>query len=390
MVRMSDILKKALEKKKEGEKRPLSSVEPVAGGEVLSQTPPIIIPPVPVDQEPEPVIKEELPGTEEKYAQAGNEIKNNISDIRISPLVAKKISQEESAKLYEELLLLMKDTLKNISERNFIESNIVEDKIEKLAGQLLLDNEYLPMLAFIKDSIDSNYLLCHSVNVCIYSIEIGIGLDYGKSKLIELGIAALLHDVGMEKFLDIVQSQKILTSEEYDKMKEHSLLGLQALGNSSNYYKIANQVAYQHHERLDGSGYPLGKSGEDIVEYAKIVGLVDIYEAMVHSRLYRQRKTVTEVVQEILNAKGKFEHKLIKVLMERIGIFPLGCFIRLNNKEIAQVIKLNYGVPLRPVIRIILDSNGKQVPERKIVDLATQPTVYIKSEEKINWDWVKF
>ena len=75
--------------------------------------------------------------------------------------------------------------------------------------------------------------------------------------------------------------------------------------------------------------------------------------------------------------------------MEKIGIFPVGCFVRLNNKEVAQVIKLNLGVPLRPVVKIILDPNGKQMQEAKIVDLTTQPTVCIKGEEKINWDWVR-
>ncbi len=379
MVRISDILKKALEKKEQEAQPPFQPAESMpkedlskAEAQFVNNSPPEI------DRKIEGINKEEK-----------KEAENNVSDIRISPLVAKKVSKEESVKLYEELTLLIKGTLNNISEQNFIDGNIIEDKIETLVSQLLLNNEYLQMLAFIKDSADSNYLLSHSVNVCIYSIEIGLGLDYEKNKLMELGIAAFLHDVGMEKYHDIAQSQKRLTNEEYKKMEEHSLLGLQILEHSGSNYKIASLVAYQHHERLDGSGYPLGKTGEAIIEYAKIVGLVDIYESMIHSRLYRQRKTLMEVVQEILNEKNKFEYKLIKVLMEKIEVFPVGSFVRLNNKEIAQVIKLNHGVPLRPVVKIILDPNGKQMQETKIIDLTAQPTVCIKGEEKINWDWVR-
>ncbi len=379
MVRISDILKKAMEKRKEEGQPPSHPAESMPK-EDLSKAEAQFVnnSPSEIDKKIEGINKEEK-----------KEAENNVSDIRISPLIAKKVSKEESVKLYEELILLIKDTLRNISEHNSIDGNIIEDKIETLVGQLLLNNEYLQMLAFIKDSADSNYLLSHSVNVCIYSIEIGLGLDYEKNKLMELGIAAFLHDVGMEKYHDIAQSQKRLTNEEYKKMEEHSLLGLQILEHSGSNYKIASLVAYQHHERLNGSGYPLGKTGEAIIEYAKIVGLVDIYEAMIHSRLYHQRKTVMEVVQEILNEKNKFEYKLIKVLMEKIGVFPVGSFVRLNNKEIAQVIKLNHGVPLRPVVKIILAPNGKQMQETKIIDLTAQPTVCIKGEEKINWDWVR-
>lgn len=395
MVRMSDILKKALGKKNIKEKtvsepadfavkeevpktQPVLPVEPVVK-ENLSQPQPIIAPPEPVTQEPAPVIKEEK-----------KEIENNASDIRISPLIAKRLSNEDAVKLYEEASSLIKGIFKEEFEPKSIDNTTIISLVERIISQLQLGNEYLLNLAFINDSTNSDYLYCHSLNVCIYSIEIGLGLGYEKAKLVELGVCALLHDIGMIKYRSLAHQPRKLTLQEYNEIKNHPLIGSQLLANISGMSKAVVVAVFQHHERMDGSGYSSGLIGDSISEYAKILSVVNVYESMTHLRIYHSRNSSLETVQEFLNNKNKFEYKIVKVLIERIGIFPVGCFIRLNNKEVAQVIKLNSGVPLRPVIRIVLDPNGKQVQENKIVDLTTQPTVYIKSEEKINWDWVKF
>ena len=205
-------------------------------------------------------------------------------------------------------------------------------------------------------------------------------MGHAKPELIELGISALLHDMGMIEHLHLSNQARRLTAKEYSEVKNHPIKGLEILKKIKNLNKIVPYVVHQHHERLDGSGYPRGLKGESISEYARIVGLADAYEAMVHQRPYRDKFLPLEGVREILNRKEAFEHKLIKILIEKIGVFPIGTLAELNTKEIILVVKLDHTIPLRPVVRvqIIREADGKKPKETKMLDLTTHSSIYIK------------
>lgn len=345
MVRLSDILKKARERLRKEEKP-----EPVK------------YPPAPPE-----------PPEEKKEAPA------NLSEVRIAPVIKKEskvTSEEENLKLYNELEALVKEIL-NGQERRIIDRQRICAEIEKLVDQLSLGNEKIFALSLDKESTQENYLVCHLVNACIYAIKIGLGLGYEKVKLIELGIAALLYDIGMTKYLALVNQPRKLNQKEYNEVRNHVTLGAQLLRNIPGLTPVVSDVTYQHHERIDGSGYPKGLKQETISEFAKIVGLADVYEAMVHPRAWRESYLPIEAIKEILKIKNAFEYKLLKILIERVGIFPIGSRVELNTKETGEVIKLNYTIPLRPVVRVIYGTNGQSLTETKILDLTTQPAVYI-------------
>lgn len=378
---MSDILKKAKEKereaKEERQKKPF--IEPdqqEAAPEPVKPVKEVVTPEVKADDEVEkPKIEQQPEVREQKEEEA------KPSEVRISPVVmkgTKVVSSEESLKLYEALMSLMKEILKEDINHESIDVKQITALIEKIIEQLSLNNEKLLELALIKDSKDVNYIFCHSINVCIYSIAIGLGLGYEKSKLTELGISALLHDAGMSCYLPVVNRSTKLTTREYNEIKNHSINGSAFLEKIKNLNRIASYVAHQHHERIDSSGYPRGLKGESINEYAKIVGIVDVFEAMLHQRLYRNEFLPLEALREILANKNSFQYRLIKILIEKIGIFPIGSLVELNTKEIAQVVKLNYAVPLRPVVKIISGVDGEEPKETKTLDLTTQPTICIK------------
>lgn len=361
---MSDILKKAKEKERKAkqEKEGKAVTEVVAPRALAYE-----IKKPKVEQQPE--VKEQ----EKEEAE--------ISEVRISPVVmkgTKVASSEENLKLYEESVSLVREILKENINRKPVDTKRIIAQIEKIAEQLSLGNEKLLELSLIKDSKDENYLLCHSVNVCIYSIITGLALDYEKSKLIELGTSALLHDVGMSEYLHLSNQPRKLTAREYDEIKNHPINGSKILEKVENLNKIAICVCSQQHERIDGLGYPKGLKGESINEYAKIVGLVDVFEAMIHPRAYRNEFLPLEALRIILTNKNGFEYKLIKILIEKIGVFPIGSLVELNIQRIAQVVKLNHTVPLRPVVKVIYEADGKEPEEMKIIDLTTQPTIYIK------------
>jgi hypothetical protein len=189
----------------------------------------------------------------------------------------------------------------------------------------------------------------------------------------------VLHDIGSVDYLDIINKAAKLSEQDYNKVKEHPKVGLNVL---NEFWKdppaAVSEVVSQEHERLDGSGYPRGIKGKDISEFAQIVALVDIYEAMIHQRPYRNKHTPSETVNTILTNKNAFGYRVIKVLIERMGIFPVGFMVRLNNKEIGLVVKENPKSPLRPVVDIIFTPDNKKLEKPKQIDLARNPVICIE------------
>lgn len=313
-------------------------------------------------------------------AKEQKEQKTEASEIRIFPVVMKGIkapSNEEALNLYEDLLSLAREILKENVDYKSIDSERITAEIEKIVEHLNSGSQNLLKIAYEHDGYDKDYFFYHSANVCVYSIVIGIGHDYDKSKLLELGKSAFLHDTGMTRYMDLCSQTRRLTVKEYNDVKNHTIKGAEILEKVNNLEKICSHVAYQEHERIDGSGYSRGLKREDIHEYALIVGLVDMYEALSHLRPYRNKFSPLQTLQILLENKHIFKYRLIKTLLERIGIFPVGCVVHLNTKEVCQVIRLNYRFPLRPTIKILSNPNSKESREEEEIDLTKHPTIYI-------------
>jgi len=305
-----------------------------------------------------------------------------ISEVRISPIVLKEArvaSNKDGLKLYAGSASLMKEILEN-KDREFIDAARITTQTQEIVGQLSLSDEKLSPLAFTRDWKDEDYLPYHSVNVCILSIEVGLGLGYSRPELIELGISALLHDIGMTEYAHLSNQPRKLTAKENSQVKEHTVKGLEILKRNENLNERVLQVSRQHHMRLDGSGYPEELKAESIDEYSRIVGLADVYEAMVHPRVYRDKFLPLEAMQEILNTKKAFEHRLIKILIEKIGVHPIGSLVQLNTKETAEVVELDHSVRLRPVakFRIIRDADGKELEQTKVLDMTARSGIHVK------------
>ena len=305
-----------------------------------------------------------------------------ISEVRISPIVmkeAKVASSKDGLNLYAGSASLMKEILEN-KDREFIDAARITTQTQEIVGQLSLSDEKLSPLAFTRDWKDEDYLPYHSVNVCILSIEIGLGLGYSRPELIELGISALLHDIGMTEYAHLSNQPRKLTAEEYSQVKEHTVKGLEILKKNESLSERVVQVSHQHHMRLDGSGYPQEPNGETIDEYSRIVSLADVYEAMVHPRVYRDKFLPLEATQEIIDTKIAFEHRLIKILVEKVGVHPIGSLVELNTKEMAEVIELDHSVHLRPVakFRIIRDADGKKLEQTKVLDMTARSGINVK------------
>jgi HD-GYP domain-containing protein (c-di-GMP phosphodiesterase class II) len=217
------------------------------------------------------------------------------------------------------------------------------------------------------------------VNVAILAVKIGQGVGYEQEDLRRLALAASVHDVGMVIVpRTILEKPGPLAADEVALIRQHPETGFRMLKTLGPAYEWLATVALHEHEREDGSGYPQGLQGDQIHEYAKIIGLADLYEALTHTRPYQKTRVSFDAVKEIMSAdRNKFPNRILRGLIQGLSTFPVGSLVRLNSKEIARVVATNPAYPLRPVVEILKDPRGERLPSPRRVDLAQNSLLYI-------------
>jgi HD-GYP domain-containing protein (c-di-GMP phosphodiesterase class II) len=225
------------------------------------------------------------------------------------------------------------------------------------------------------------YLYHHSVNVAILATAIGLARGYGQKELTELGVGALLHDVGSTRIPpELLNKPGIYTELEFETVKKHTEWGYEILREQDGISLLSAHVALQHHERINGTGYPRGLKGGDIHEYAQIVGICDVYEALVSKRFHRDAHLPHEALEFVMGAAGTlFDINLVKLFAKKVAIYPIGMTVRLSTNETAVVVSLNPEYPQRPVVRLLTDDEGRQLTQPYDIDLTKQLTIMIVS-----------
>jgi len=227
---------------------------------------------------------------------------------------------------------------------------------------------------------DTDYDLSrHMVNTTIFAIKIGQGGGCRAEELPWLGLAACLHDVGMSSVpKQLLDKPGPLTADETTLVRQHPETGFRILQRLGAEFEWLANVALQEHEREDGSGYPRGLKGDEIHEYAKIVGLADAYESLTHFRPYRNKRGAFDAVKELITVqRAKFPDHALKGLIRGLSTFPVGSHVRLNSMEIARIVATNPAFPLRPVIEVVAGPRGERLASPRRMDLSTNTLLYV-------------
>jgi len=227
------------------------------------------------------------------------------------------------------------------------------------------------------------------VDVCILSILTGITLGYNRLKLRELGIGALLHDIGKVKInKEILNKPGGLSPDELKQIRQHPENGFNILRRHYDIPLLSAHIALQHQERLDGSGYPRRLSGEEIHKYARVVMIADVFDALISDRPYRIAYPVVQAIDFIKSMSGtSFEEHFVAALFSNISPFPAGTVVMLNTGEIGQVVRTDKNTPEKPVVKILFDSNKNQLHKPFEIDISGEPSMSITktlSEEEIS------
>jgi len=223
------------------------------------------------------------------------------------------------------------------------------------------------------------FIIHNNINVAIYAIKMAQNLGLSKDRQIEIGMAGLMHDIGMALIPEkLIYKQQRLSEAEFKIFKERSNYSYKILKSLGDDYAYLAESAIQVNERLDGSGYPQGLKGDEIGEYAQIIGLVDMYEALIHSRPQREKFHHFTAVKEIIKSgKNLFQRSHLKALLNIFSIFPLHSYVRLNSNAVGRVIETYPDLPMRPRLKIVLDSQQKRVLTERIVNLPDDPLLYV-------------
>lgn len=251
-----------------------------------------------------------------------------------------------------------------------------------LMGRILdepeLIQKILPLTMQINQEYEYNIL--HQVNSMVYALKIGMGLEYSRLELLELSLSALMHDVGMFMMPEnIMRKPEQLTESELEVIRSHAEIGKDIVSSMKAEYPWLPEVIHQHHEKGNGQGYPRGLNGEEIHEYAKIVCLVDCYEAMIHDRPHRKALMQSFSAKELVNQSKDclYPSYIIKAFLEEITPYPAGSFVMLNSKVICEVVCTYPQYPLRPELKILFDSEGNKTHSGRVIKLKEYPHLYI-------------
>lgn len=282
---------------------------------------------------------------QEKYEQAKVE---DPAKVRLTESVRKRVAEgvqylyrdTESQDFTDVTKSITRDLMKAISENDAIAVDISALKIS------------------------DEYTFKHSVDVATMSMIVAKKYGLDEQQVYDIGISGLLHDIGKSQIPNqILNKASKLTDEEFVLMKQHSVLGYRILGDKDGLSNDIKMGVLQHHEKINGAGYPMGVGGDKINLFARIISLADIYDALVTERPYKKPFSPRDAVEMIMSLTGELDIDAMRCFLESVILYPVGTCVELSNGERARVIENSPHYVLRP--RVMGLKTGK------IYDLAT-------------------
>ncbi|WP_188149664.1 HD-GYP domain-containing protein [Teredinibacter waterburyi] len=298
--------------------------------------------------------------------------------------VSTPIAEEHSIvrKLFSETSKYTQTMMEDVRLGRAIEEKKARVIVDKNVQSVMRNPDALAWMTKMRS--EDSYTAEHSLSVCILALIFGRSLGFKEPQLSNLGLCGLLHDVGKIRVpIEILNKPSRLTDKEMKIMQAHAAHGRKLLSESKNMYEGAIDVAYCHHERPDGKGYPQGLPSEDISLFSKIISIVDSYDAMTCERVYAQAKPSTEALKIIYEERGKqFDENLALAFIQTIGLYPPGSIVELHNGCVGVVVETN--VQSRHLPKVLIMRDEEKLPcTHRLVDLATTLAGELSSQYQI-------
>ena len=285
--------------------------------------------------------------------------------------------------LRREAIQTINSTFVELQNNKSITSSFVVEKASKRFTELIRNllseiNEKKELMTLLSEAYSyDNYIFTHSLNVTLYSLAIGMQLKLSQKELEILGTGAIFHDIGkLNVPLDILLKPDKLTDVEYLTIKKHAEDGFNILRKVQTVPLLVSHCAFQHHERLNGSGYPRGIKGDEIHFFAKIIAVADVFDAVTSNRVYRSAQLPHEGLEILYAGTGTlFDQSVVEAFRLSVAIYPVGMTVQLSDGRKGVVSRQNVGLGDRPIVKI-LEENGEKVSSYEL-DMKKELTAVI-------------
>lgn len=277
---------------------------------------------------------------------------------------------KKASKLYKNAKSLQEKILEQIKQQKSINIAGVEDTTDAMVNSIFRNQDALICMSRLQTK--DSYLIEHSLNVSILMMVFAKHLGFDKRLIQELALGAFLHDIGKVLLpLDILNKRSDLTVKEHNIVRSHVALGLKVLEDSPSISHIVMTMIREHHERLDGSGYPKQLKGDEISKYGRMIAIIDSYDAMTCERPYKKQIPPINAFKTLMAAAPEcYDEALIEKFIQCIGVYPVGTLVKLTSGKLGLISQLNKQKPLHPYVRVFYNTRMNQAIPIKEINLS--------------------
>lgn len=259
-----------------------------------------------------------------------------------------------------------------------LEVNPLKKVLRELVSEVIRNRD--SMIHQLDSRTYNDYIFAHSVNTCILSLLIAVNMDYTEDKLVDLALGTVLHDIGMMLLPDeILLKMGNLTPEESKLVQTHAEAGFNILRTVREIPTTVAHISFQHHERVDGKGYPRNLHSDKILEIAKVVTVADTFDALISDRPYRKGMVPHEAYEVMMMLSGTYvDREILNLFLAHVAIYPVGSVVQLDNDQYGVVTKVLPKLQTRPCLRLLTNPQGGLLATQEEVDMTEHLTLMIK------------
>ncbi|MBF9014758.1 MULTISPECIES: HD-GYP domain-containing protein [unclassified Oceanispirochaeta] len=305
---------------------------------------------------------------------------NNVQTATLDQNIKEKEGLTRARKFFSEMLEFTTKVMTRFKDDSILNLNVLTEEVKKAIAMIREDDKYVLRFQEIVPPEGSEYMYNHAVKSTILALSIGDKLKMPNHKLIELGIASLIHEIGMLQIPSkIYEKEGALTEAEKKVINAHTLLGFRSLRDFSLPRDILLGVL-EHHERNDGSGYPQGLSSARISQFGKIIAVACSYDAQISNRPFRSgRDAHTSLTGMLREMRSHYDEDVMKALLTLLSIYPLGSYVTLANGYTGIVTETNAADFRHPTVKILLDKNRNALQDQPVVQTSESGEMRIVS-----------
>ena len=297
---------------------------------------------------------------ETQKEKISNNLKKVIEDSKHSAVGNSDIARMELVRsVYEEYMNYIESVFTHYATHKEIDQEELSDTVQDLCIFIKEHRRYILRVNATIESENRNFLIIHTMRTTVLCLAIALQLHLPLSKMIELGVTSILHEIGMLRLPpQLYMSSRKLSVREKAQISKHTLLGYTIIKDLN--FGLSIQLGVlEHHEKENGTGYPRRLTGDKISSNAKIIAVACTYEAISSPRSYKDEKSTFDALLELLqNKEHAYDGSVIKALLYTVSLYPIGTFVYLSNRKIAEVIDTNPDNPKTPVVQLLTEKEA--------------------------------